>query len=207
MAKRRAPGNFTFGVYVLLLRQHFIYRLEPFYLEGVQTFFVYLPCTSFSTACFLVAGERGPPYEPLLLRLVVKNTTADGARSLFYPTTLSRQLPSALVMWLTESSGEFSSSPTVMAVSGSHEDGVNTAATISWFHDVASCWTVAAVIPDIRSIPQPAVLPTMADRGVDLSALPKEVRDQLAELDLELSEGKLWGFNSRSYGGNGCKRS
>ena len=30
----------------------------------------------------------------------------------------------------------------------------------------------------------------MADRGVDLSALPKEVRDQLAELDLELSEGK-----------------
>lgn len=34
----------------------------------------------------------------------------------------------------------------------------------------------------------------MADRGVDLSGLPKEVRDQLAELDLELSEGK---------GGNG----
>lgn len=34
---------------------------------------------------------------------------------------------------------------------------------------------------------------TMADRGVDLSALPKEVRDQLAELDLELSEGKLAG--------------
>lgn len=30
----------------------------------------------------------------------------------------------------------------------------------------------------------------MADRGVDLSALPKEVRDQLAELDLELSEGR-----------------
>lgn len=25
---------------------------------------------------------------------------------------------------------------------------------------------------------------------MDLSALPKEVRDQLAELDLELSEGK-----------------
>lgn len=33
----------------------------------------------------------------------------------------------------------------------------------------------------------------MADRGVDLSALPKEVRDQLAELDLELSEGKKRG--------------
>uniref|UniRef100_A0A8C2XJB6 Disco-interacting protein 2 homolog Bb n=1 Tax=Cyclopterus lumpus TaxID=8103 RepID=A0A8C2XJB6_CYCLU len=32
----------------------------------------------------------------------------------------------------------------------------------------------------------------MADRGVDLSALPKEVRDQLAELDLELSEGELY---------------
>uniref|UniRef100_A0A667ZBN9 Disco-interacting protein 2 homolog Ba n=1 Tax=Myripristis murdjan TaxID=586833 RepID=A0A667ZBN9_9TELE len=31
----------------------------------------------------------------------------------------------------------------------------------------------------------------MADRGVDLSALPKEVRDQLAELDLELSEGDI----------------
>lgn len=30
----------------------------------------------------------------------------------------------------------------------------------------------------------------MAERGVELSALPKEVRDQLAELDLELSEGK-----------------
>uniref|UniRef100_A0A8C7MJX5 Disco-interacting protein 2 homolog Bb n=1 Tax=Oncorhynchus kisutch TaxID=8019 RepID=A0A8C7MJX5_ONCKI len=30
----------------------------------------------------------------------------------------------------------------------------------------------------------------MAGRGVDMSALPKEVRDQLAELDLELSEGK-----------------
>lgn len=31
---------------------------------------------------------------------------------------------------------------------------------------------------------------TIAGRGVDMSALPKEVRDQLAELDLELSEGK-----------------
>jgi hypothetical protein len=31
----------------------------------------------------------------------------------------------------------------------------------------------------------------MADRGVDMSALPKEVRDHLAELDLELSEGKV----------------
>lgn len=31
----------------------------------------------------------------------------------------------------------------------------------------------------------------MTERGVDLSALPKEVRDQLAELDLELSEGRL----------------
>lgn len=36
------------------------------------------------------------------------------------------------------------------------------------------------------------MLPTMADRGVDLSALPKEVRDQLAELDLELSEGTVF---------------
>lgn len=33
----------------------------------------------------------------------------------------------------------------------------------------------------------------MAERGVDISALPKEVRDQLAELDLELSEGKTNG--------------
>ncbi|XP_072307614.1 disco-interacting protein 2 homolog B-A isoform X1 [Eucyclogobius newberryi] len=31
----------------------------------------------------------------------------------------------------------------------------------------------------------------MADRGVDVSALPKEVRDHLAELDLELSEGDI----------------
>lgn len=31
---------------------------------------------------------------------------------------------------------------------------------------------------------------TMADRGVDFAALPKEVRDHLAELELELSEGK-----------------
>lgn len=30
----------------------------------------------------------------------------------------------------------------------------------------------------------------MADRGVDLAALPKEVKDHLAELELELSEGK-----------------
>lgn len=46
----------------------------------------------------------------------------------------------------------------------------------------------------------------MADRGVDLSALPKEVRDQLAELDLELSEGKEGegadGLPGR--GGGGC---
>lgn len=34
--------------------------------------------------------------------------------------------------------------------------------------------------------------PTMADRGVDMSALPKGVRDHLAELDLELSEGKAF---------------
>uniref|UniRef100_A0A3Q3GNC7 Disco-interacting protein 2 homolog B-A-like n=1 Tax=Kryptolebias marmoratus TaxID=37003 RepID=A0A3Q3GNC7_KRYMA len=31
----------------------------------------------------------------------------------------------------------------------------------------------------------------MTDRGLDLTALPKEVRDQLAELDLELSEGDI----------------
>lgn len=37
----------------------------------------------------------------------------------------------------------------------------------------------------------------MADRGVDVSALCKEVRDQLAELDLELSEGKP----RRTHGG------
>lgn len=29
----------------------------------------------------------------------------------------------------------------------------------------------------------------MADRGADLAVLPKEVKDQLAELELELSEG------------------
>lgn len=43
----------------------------------------------------------------------------------------------------------------------------------------------------------------MADRGVDLSALPKEVRDQLAELDLELSEGKLAG--TRLWGSGVCE--
>lgn len=105
--------------------------------------------------------------------------------------SLSQQLPSALVMWLTDSSGELLPSPTVMAVSGSREDGVNSTATTSWFCLVASCWTVPAVIRDFTNTPQAAVLPTMADRGVDLSALPKEVRDQLAELDLELSEGRL----------------
>ncbi|XP_062872276.1 disco-interacting protein 2 homolog B-A isoform X2 [Trichomycterus rosablanca] len=31
----------------------------------------------------------------------------------------------------------------------------------------------------------------MADRGVDLASLPKEVKDQLAELELELSEGDI----------------
>lgn len=36
---------------------------------------------------------------------------------------------------------------------------------------------------------------------MDLSALPKEVRDQLAELDLELSEGKT------TDGGRGRERS
>lgn len=36
----------------------------------------------------------------------------------------------------------------------------------------------------------------MADRGADLAALPKEVKDQLAELELELSEGNAGdGFN------------
>jgi len=34
------------------------------------------------------------------------------------------------------------------------------------------------------------MLQVMADRGGDLCSVPKEVRDQLAELDLELSEGK-----------------
>lgn len=37
---------------------------------------------------------------------------------------------------------------------------------------------------------------------MDLSALPKEVRDQLAELDLELSEGKTNG--GRGGGGRGA---
>jgi len=41
----------------------------------------------------------------------------------------------------------------------------------------------------------------MADRGGDLSALPNEVRDQLAELDLELSEGK--GGEGGGAGGRG----
>lgn len=50
----------------------------------------------------------------------------------------------------------------------------------------------------------------MADRGVDLSALPKEVRDQLAELDLELSEGKggegglMEERDTEREGGGGC---
>lgn len=43
----------------------------------------------------------------------------------------------------------------------------------------------------------------MAERGVDLSALPKEVRDQLAELDLELSEGKTTD-GGRREGGRGA---
>ena len=30
----------------------------------------------------------------------------------------------------------------------------------------------------------------MADKGVDISKLPQDVREKLAELDLELSEGK-----------------
>lgn len=109
-------------------------------------------------------------------------------------------------MWLTDSSGELFPAPTVMAVSGSREDGVNSSPT-SWFLS-PSCRTVPAVIRDIANIPQAAVLPTMADRGVDLSALPKEVRDQLAELDLELSEGKVShsGFNSWSCGVKKCKR-
>ena len=65
----------------------------------------------------------------------------------------------------------------------------------------ASRWTAAAAAPD-------TALPTMADRGVDVSALPKEVRDQLAELDLELSEGKVLRRRAdrRSCGGDGRKR-
>lgn len=35
----------------------------------------------------------------------------------------------------------------------------------------------------------------MADFSVDVSKLPDDVRDKLAELDLELSEGKLCGRN------------
>lgn len=31
----------------------------------------------------------------------------------------------------------------------------------------------------------------MADFGIDISKLPEDVRDKLAELDLELSEGRL----------------
>lgn len=31
---------------------------------------------------------------------------------------------------------------------------------------------------------------TMADTDVDISSLPDDVRERLAELDLELSEGK-----------------
>ncbi|TKS71574.1 Disco-interacting protein 2 -like protein B-A [Collichthys lucidus] len=58
----------------------------------------------------------------------------------------------------------------------------------------SSCRTTANIKLS-PEIPQTSrrllVLPTMADRGVDLSALPKEVRDQLAELDLELSEGDI----------------
>lgn len=141
-------------------------------------------------------GELG-----LLQELFLRS--AEGARSPPHPSLLS-QLPSALVMWLTDASGEFSSSPTIMAVLGSHEDGVNTVTVACWFYFSASCWTAPAVIRDISHIPQAAVLPTMADRGVDLSALPKEVRDQLAELDLELSEGRLSGFNSLMRGADGC---
>lgn len=33
----------------------------------------------------------------------------------------------------------------------------------------------------------------MADLSVDISKLPDEIRDKLAELDLELSEGKTRG--------------
>jgi hypothetical protein len=32
----------------------------------------------------------------------------------------------------------------------------------------------------------------MAEFNIDISKLPEDVRDKLAELDLELSEGKQW---------------
>ncbi|RZC40649.1 DMAP binding domain containing protein [Asbolus verrucosus] len=33
----------------------------------------------------------------------------------------------------------------------------------------------------------------MGDLNIDISKLPEDVREKLAELDLELSEGKLFG--------------
>lgn len=32
----------------------------------------------------------------------------------------------------------------------------------------------------------------MSEQGVDITQLPQDVRDKLAELDLELSEGEWW---------------
>jgi translation elongation factor EF-1beta len=36
----------------------------------------------------------------------------------------------------------------------------------------------------------------MADKNLDMSKLPQDVRAKLAELDLELSEGKMVAFGS-----------
>lgn len=36
----------------------------------------------------------------------------------------------------------------------------------------------------------------MADLGIDVAKLPQEIRDKIAELDLELSEGKHQPFIS-----------
>lgn len=112
-----------------------------------------------------VAGELDLEKRCFASQLQKNPQTAEGAESLLYPTILSQQLPSAPVMWLTDSPGELFPSPTVMAVSGRRGDGVNTTAATSWFFSlflslslVASCWTVPAVIRDIANIPQAAVL-------------------------------------------------
>lgn len=48
----------------------------------------------------------------------------------------------------------------------------------------------------------------MSDLNVDISQLPQDVRDKLAELDLELSEGKKCCGHSFVYirGGSGLPR-
>lgn len=69
-----------------------------------------------------------------------------------------------------------------------------------WQYSFVKCRVVSEVFFVLFTCDKKTTNTTMSEINIDISKLPEDVREKLAELDLELSEGKLKIFKNWSIG-------